>query len=111
MNTGLSDQAFAQLEDQVIDVVVNGDSAHEQLLSYWAFDETTFSTAQDSGPNGFDGSYIGMDASDIVTGVQGNALAFDGVNDYVQANNPIAGLQQSSISLWVKYDEVQSRVL
>lgn len=58
----------------------------EDLISWWKFDETSGTTADDFwGSN--DGTLYNMDDSDWVTGKIGNALSFDGANDYVDCGN------------------------
>ena len=55
---------------------------HSCLVAYWDFDEGTGSTAHDS-ENGYDGVING---ATWTTGVSGNALSFDGTDDYVEVN-------------------------
>ena len=51
---------------------------------YWAFDATSGTTATDTSTNGFTGTLTNMeDPGDWVTGQIGNALDFDGSNEYV----------------------------
>lgn len=49
------------------------------------------------------GSLVGMDASDWVSGQYGRALDFDGVNDYVACGNPeIQNTASFSVSCWAR---------
>lgn len=60
------------------------------LLAYWAFDESAGTTAADSSGNGHVGTLNNMDPmTDWVAGKVGNALDFDGSNDYVSFINDI----------------------
>lgn len=74
------------------------------LVAYWNFDEGSGSTVHDyAGANVDDGTIIG---AKWVDGVSGQALSFDGVDDYVEvANsadlNPNTGI---TLSAWVKPD-------
>lgn len=60
---------------------------NDQLVGYWAFDETTGTLASDSSGNGADGELFNMTNDDWVTGFSGNALDFDGSDDYVAIRN------------------------
>ena len=78
------------------------------LVGYWKFDEGSGGTAFDSSGNGNDGSLVNMDDSDWVGGKYGNALEFDGVDDYVDAGdyagNVISTLSGPiSVSLWFSW--------
>jgi len=67
-------------------------------------DETSGSVASDSSGNGYNGTLINMNDSDWVPGNTGNALDFDGINDYVTVDgacDAIAG-GDITISAWVK---------
>jgi hypothetical protein len=68
------------------------------LAAYWAFDEGTGVIASDSSGNGRPATLVNG-SSWVSSGVIGNALSFDGVNDYA-----IFGFQPQStisISAWV----------
>jgi len=70
----------------------------------WKFNESSGSTASDSSGNGNDGTLNNMNDSDWVSGQWGNALDFDGSNDYVSVSDDSAmdfGTGSFSISLWV----------
>ena len=73
------------------------------LIAYWPFDEGSGSTAADISVNGNDGSING---AGWTTGKFGNALNFDGSNDYVDCGND-ASLKPASavtVSAWIKTD-------
>ncbi|MGZ9108869.1 MAG: LamG-like jellyroll fold domain-containing protein [Micavibrio sp.] len=58
------------------------------LVGYWKFDEISGTTAADSSGNGNTGTLTNMDgATDWVAGHVGNALDFDGTNDFVNAGS------------------------
>jgi hypothetical protein len=53
------------------------------LLAHWRFDETAGLAANDSGPLGNHGQLVNQAAPVWVAGRFGNALQFDGVDDYI----------------------------
>jgi hypothetical protein len=55
------------------------------LVAYWTFDEGTGTTAHDTSVYDHTGTLI--NGPSWVTGRQGNALSFDGINDYVEIND------------------------
>lgn len=81
------------------------------LVGHWKLDESApAATAVDSvGSN--DGTLTNMaPASDWVAGKIGNALDFDGGNDYVDVGSPAAldDLPQLSVSAWINADSTAS---
>jgi hypothetical protein len=56
-------------------------NSQSDLAGYWKFDEGSGTTTNDSSPFHNDGNIYG---STWATGKIGNALQFDGVNDYVE---------------------------
>lgn len=58
------------------------DYGPENVMAIWLFDEGSGDTIEDSSGNGNDGEII--DATWIDDGVFGNALEFDGVDDYAE---------------------------
>ncbi len=77
-----------------------GKPATADMVSYWNFDEESGTTAYDSAGSN-DGTIYG--GPQRVDGHEENALDFDGVDDYVNLNNP-SSLQPSgayTISVWV----------
>lgn len=60
--------------------------AQAPVVGIWNFDETSGLVAGDSGPAANHGTLNGFtnDPAQWVPGVSGNALSFDGVNDYVE---------------------------
>ncbi|MFC2058153.1 DNRLRE domain-containing protein [Chloroflexota bacterium] len=72
------------------------------MVSYWNFDEGSGSVAQDcAGDN--DGTILG---ATWTTGVVGNAMSFDGDNDYVEVsdNSSLDITDDITIEAWVKFD-------
>ena len=67
------------------------------LIAFWKFDENTGTTAVDSSGNGNNGTISG---ATWVTGKVGNALSYDGVNDYVNGGN-INIINAITIEAWV----------
>jgi len=80
------------------------------LVGYWAFEEGSGTTANDSSGNGNDGTLTSMDPpTDWVSGKAGNggALDFDGTNDHVSVGTmgdlgSLLGSQSVSVTAWVK---------
>jgi len=73
-------------------------------LAHWKLDETAGAIAQDSSSGIYDGTLVNMDDSDWLPGHTGNALDFDGVNDYVTVDGICSAMAGSDItvSAWVK---------
>jgi len=72
------------------------------LVGYWNFDESKGEIAKDFSGKGNDGTIYGAVAT---AGKIGQALSFDGDNDYVDLSTNVAnfsGLTQGSISVWFK---------
>jgi len=62
-----------------------GGGADAAMLGYWPLDETSGTNAPNLASGGTDGTLYNMEDSDWVPGRFGNALAFDGNNEYVTA--------------------------
>ena len=81
--------------------VIAPQSTHDAVL-HWPFNESTGTQVSDASGNGNDGTAFNMTPADWVPGNSGNALAFDGVNDYVMASplsNDLAG--DLTVSAWI----------
>ncbi|MEM3616535.1 MAG: LamG domain-containing protein [Candidatus Bathyarchaeia archaeon] len=74
------------------------------LVGYWSFDEGTGTTAYDSSGNNNHGTIYG---ATWTNGKIGNALQFDGIDDYVFIeNSPSLQVSQSiTITAWTKVEE------
>ncbi len=75
-------------------------------MGYWQFDETTGNIAADNSVFERVGMLVNMDDSDWVEGKAGNALEFDGVDDFVEITG-FAGLlggQSRTVCAWIKTD-------
>ena len=102
---------IAQPADGVVDVLDLSILAQEWLsdsltdgaVAYWKLDETAGAVASDYSVNAYDGTLMNMDESDWVAGVSGNALSFDGVNDYVQVAGfkGVTGSASRTCMAWV----------
>lgn len=76
----------------------------EGLVAYWSFDYNDGSIAYDESENNNDGFITG---ATWTAGISGNALDFDGVNDYVEVSTSSSlnfGSGDFSISAWVRTD-------
>ncbi len=72
-----------------------------QFVSIWLpFDEGTGTTTADITGNDNSGTLMNMLPAAWIPGIMGNALAFDGVNNYVQINNQLGA--SFTISCWIK---------
>jgi cysteine-rich repeat protein len=85
--------AFCQLEPY-----------HGDLVAYWTMDESSGSIASDS-TGVSDGTLQNMSAESWVAGHMGNALDFDGSDDYVSVGY-IGTYERLTIALWVNIDTV-----
>jgi len=80
------------------------------VLAYWRLDEVSGKTATDD-TGAYDATLMSADnlfdfASDgVVPGRVGNALKFDGVQDYVKGPTLPMGLEDRSVSAWVRTTE------
>jgi len=75
--------------------------------AWWKFDEESGSNAADSSVNNNTGTLHNMNDSDWIAGKFGNALDFDGSDDYVQVADHSSmsfGTGSFSISFWIKDD-------
>ena len=81
------------------------------LVGYWKFDEDSGTSANDSSPNNNDGTLLNSPA--WVAGKFGNALSFDGIDDYVEVGDKatLDGFNDLSVSLWLQANTNQIGVL
>ncbi|MBS3774453.1 MAG: T9SS type A sorting domain-containing protein [Bacteroidales bacterium] len=84
--------------------------AQEGLIAHWSFDETEGDTIYDKTGNGNHGTVYGAERID---GVSGNALSFDGEDDYARIPGDgeappsvLSELGEGSISLWFKVNHI-----
>lgn len=75
----------------------------DSLDAYWSFDESSGTVLPDRSGNGFVGTLFNMTDSDWVTGILGNALEFDGINDIVNTTfiNSYATADNFSMNFWL----------
>ncbi|MCJ7694964.1 MAG: LamG domain-containing protein [Anaerolineaceae bacterium] len=73
------------------------------MITYWKFDDGTGAVATDSQLS-YDGTIYG---ASWTTGVVGNALSFDGLDDYVAFNTSafVNTTNDFSYSVWLKFNE------
>jgi hypothetical protein len=71
---------------------------------YLKFDESSGTKAADSSGSGFTGSLV--NGPTWVSGKSGNALRFDGVNDYVNMGNVLDIYNSITLSAWIKPDNI-----
>src|SRR6185436_6032025 len=70
------------------------------LVSWYKFEESSGNVAADSSGRGNHGTLNNMSAAAHSSGLYGNALNFDGTNDYVAINNVIGA--DFTIAAWIK---------
>ena len=79
----------------------------EGLIVHWNFDEGEGNTLGDSSGNNISGAING---ATWIEGVSGQALDFDGADDYVEINSTglstVGDLEYGTISLWFKFNKV-----
>jgi len=82
------------------------DPLTDGIVAYWKLNETAGAVAEDDSPNGYDGTLMNMDDSDWVEGVYGNALDFDGLDDYVKISGykGVTGTASRTCAAWIKTD-------
>ena len=75
------------------------------MVAHWKMDENSGSVLHDNSGNGNDGTLVDMNDDAWIPGVTGNALQFDGIDDYVNIpHSPSIDFsnQSFSISFWLK---------
>ena len=78
------------------------------LVGYWSFDEGTGTTAYDASWNGNNG--ILYNSPQWIDGKKGNALQFDGVDDYVLVSGSLySGNTDFTVEAWVKANDNNKR--
>ena len=82
-------------------------------ICYWNLDEESGDLAADSSSNGHDGTLFNMDDSDWVEDETGNALSFDGVDDFVQVigYKGIAGTSSRTVCAWIKTTDTEGEIV
>jgi len=86
----------------------------DSLVAHWKLDEISGVTAFDDTANNNDGTLHNMNDSDWVAGCIGNALDFDGSDDYVTVADNSAlnfGTGSFSISFWAKSAMSSEKIL
>lgn len=78
-----------------------GVTAPPGLAAYWSFNASAGTVAADSA-GAHPGTLTNMAGSEWTTGRVGNALAFDGTNDYVNVGAVASNIR--SLSFWIKAD-------
>ena len=82
-----------------------GQGLNSGLVGHWTFDGPKMLTnVADSSGQGNNGSLVGQTSTTTVPGKLGQALSFDGVNDYVQLGDmtSLEGSAYATWSFWVK---------
>ncbi len=94
-----ADGIVSLLDFAVLSLEWSGDG----IVAYWKFDETAGAVASDFSVNGYDGTLMNMDDSDWVAGNTGNALNFDGLDDYVEITGyqGVFSTQARTCAAWI----------
>ncbi|MHC4124580.1 MAG: LamG-like jellyroll fold domain-containing protein, partial [Planctomycetota bacterium] len=74
----------------------------------WRFDEEAGSIACDDSGNEKHGTLLNMFSNQWVTGIMGNALSFDGSNDYVEVPPLNINSNGATITAWIKRNGPQT---
>jgi hypothetical protein len=82
-------------------------SVSDGLVAHWRFDESTGTIASEESGNYY-GSLNNMEDGDWVAGKYGNALDFDGSNEYISIGNPVINTPPFSVCVWVKPDAIDT---
>ncbi len=96
-----------QVAQQSYVLYVKSDPLAQGLAGRWKMDETSGVTTYDSSGNGRTGTLTNMDpATDWVAGKSGNALDFDGTNDFVNVPYDASLSLNSKVSAaaWINKD-------
>ncbi|HEX5095302.1 MAG TPA: LamG-like jellyroll fold domain-containing protein, partial [Acidimicrobiia bacterium] len=77
--------------------------------AYWRLGDTSGTTAADSSPNAYSGTYVGgvtLNAAGALTGIANPAATFDGANDHM-IRNPFPGMPTTAmtVDLWIKTND------
>ncbi|MCK5184433.1 MAG: hypothetical protein KAQ95_09015, partial [Candidatus Heimdallarchaeota archaeon] len=83
--------------------VFTGEAAQANLVLYLPMDEGSGTTTADESGNGHVGIIHG---ATWITGISGNALELDGLNDYlfVNSTNILNSVNAVTIACWIKVD-------
>ncbi len=76
-------------------------ASSSNLVLYYTFDKNSATTTFDSSPQGNDGLLMG--ATPVANGVSGQAMRFDGVNDYIRVpRDSSLEPKEITVAAWVK---------
>lgn len=84
-------------------VRADGGDITSDLVAHWKFDEGSGATTTDATGNGNDGSIQGD--PQWVTGIDGGALEFDGIDDFIRVFDPVEVVEADdpfTVAAWVK---------
>lgn len=79
----------------------------DNLVAYWNFDEGIGDILYDRSGNGYDGKIYG---AKWVVGIRGEALYFDGVDDYVDIGDVLDFDGDFTISAWVRTSYLEGQM-
>ena len=97
---GSTDETVAKVSGDLFQVA----SVTDGLVTHVRFDDTTGTSATNEvGPNG---TLYNMTNADWVAGKFGNALDFDGSNDYVELPESVGSHASITVSAWLKPTEL-----
>jgi hypothetical protein len=106
-NRALSTAEIAQLyrsTSSTINKTVNIPNIDNGIVGHWTFDgKDMVQNVADSSGQGNNGNLVGYTSTTTVAGKIGQALGFNGVNQYVDAGNNVnVQLGTGSVSAWIK---------
>ena len=101
-----------RIYDRAINAQVIATQARRKPIAHWRLNEGVGGEVYDA-VSGRRGGLVNMDSASWVQGIEGYALKFDGVNDYVEIPGfkGIAGGASRTCSAWVKTTDVAKDIL
>ncbi len=103
---GSTDETVAGISGDLFQVA----SVTDGLVAHLRFDETTGTTAVNE-VSSSNGTLNNMTNADWVTGKFGNALDFDGSDDYVELPKDVGELSNLTVSVWLKPTDLRWGVI
>ena len=77
---------------------------NDGLVAYYPFN----GNADDESGNGYDGTVFGATLTTDRNGNENSAYYFDGIDDYIEINDPVLTSCPFAVSLWATFDEFPS---
>ncbi|MFC1721279.1 LamG domain-containing protein, partial [Patescibacteria group bacterium] len=103
-------QLYNQTKGNVANKTVESSGLESGLVGHWTFDgPDMLSNVADTSGQGNNGSLVGQTSTTTVEGKVGQALEFDGSDDYVDVGQDnFNSYDRGAITAWVKFDNFNS---